>query len=206
MKRVLITATLALLVAGCSSSPTPRFYTLTPQAPPAEVAAGAPAAPAAPSAAARPSVGVAAVTLPQTVDRPQMVTRTGANEVAISELNRWAGPLKDDVARVLAENLARLSGNAQVFAYPSAGAAIADYRVLVDFQRFDGKDGGEVLLEALWTVQSAGGEIVSAGRSAAREATDAPGYEALASAYSRALAKLAGYIAPALKDLPPAKR
>ena len=50
------------------------------------------------------------------------------------------------------------------------------------------------------------GDIVSAGRSAAREPVGAAGYDALAAAYSRALSKLSGYIAPALRDLPAAGR
>lgn len=199
MKRALPSLFVALLAAGCGTSPTPRFYTLSPQAP--AVSAPGPAA-----TAGRPSVGVAAVTLPEAVDRPQLVSRTGVNEVAIAQQHRWAGPLRDEVPRVLAENLSRLSGNPRVVAHPAAAAAAADYRVLVDFRRFDGTVGGEVVLEALWTVQSAKGDIVSAGRSAAREPVGAAGYDALAAAYSRALSKLSGYIAPALRDLPAAGR
>jgi uncharacterized lipoprotein YmbA len=199
MKRLIVVIALALAAAGCGSSPKPKFYTLSPEAPAAATAAAS-------APVGRPSVGVAAVTLPEAVDRPQLVNRTAANEVAIAQQHRWAGPLKDEVPRVLAENLSRLTGNPQVAAHPSAAATGADYRVRVDFQRFDGTAGGDVVLEALWTVQSAGGEVLSAGRSAAREPTGAAGFDALAAAYSRALAKLAGYIAPAVKDLPAAKR
>ncbi|HSO07289.1 MAG TPA: PqiC family protein [Pelomicrobium sp.] len=192
-------AVAALFLAGCCSSPKPKFYTLSPQAP---AAATAPAA----APTGRPSVGVAAVTLPDSVDRPQLVTRTGANEVAIAEQHRWAGPLKAEVPRVLAENIARLTGNPQVSAHPAAAAASADYRVVTDFQRFEGTVGGDVVLEALWMVQTTGGDLVTAGRSAVREPTGAAGYEALTAAYSRALARLAGFIAPAVKDLPAPKR
>jgi uncharacterized lipoprotein YmbA len=197
--RVVTFAVAALLLAGCGSSPKPKFYTLSPQAPAME---SAPAA----APTGRPSVGVASVTLPDAVDRPQLVTRAGANEVTIAEQHRWAGPLKDEVPRVLAENLSRLTGNPQVAAHPAAAAGLADYRVVTDFQRFEGAVGGEVVLEALWMVQTADGRIVTAGRSAAREPTGAGGYEALAAAYSRALARIAGFIAPAVKDLPAPKR
>lgn len=198
MRRIVILTAAALLAAGCGSSPKPKFYTLNPQAPAAE-----PAPAAAP--AGRPSVGVAAVTLPESVDRPQLVTRTGANEVAIAEQHRWAGPLKEEVPRVLAQNIARLTGNPRVAGHPAAAAAAADYRVVADFQRFDGALGGEVVLEALWMVQTAGGQVIAAGRSAAREPAGA-GYDTMAAAYGRALARLAEFIAPAVRDLTPPRQ
>lgn len=197
MTRTLVVAAAMVVIAGCGSPPTPRFYTLSPQA-------SATAAPAA--TVDRPRIRVGPVSLPESVNRPQFVTRTGTTEVAIAEQHRWAGPLKDEVPRTLASDLARLTGNPQVAADPFGAATWVDYRVTVDFQRFEGVLGGDVVLEAQWTVMAFNGDIATAGRSDVREPAGVAGYEALAAAYGRALSKVADSIAPALKNLPPAKR
>ena len=197
MTRILLIAAASVVITGCGSPPTPRFYTLSPQAS-ATVAAAA--------AVDRPRIRVGPVTLPESVNRPQFVTRTSATEVAIAEQHRWAGPLKDEVPRTLAADLARLTGNAHIAADPFAAATSIDYRVIVDFQRFEGVLGSDVVLEALWTVRAYNGDTVASGRSDVREPAGAAGYDAMAAAYGRGLSKLADAIAPALKDLPAARR
>ena len=69
------------------------------------------------------------------------MTRTGASQVTINEFERWAGPLKGEIARTIAENLTQLLGGASVFAYPQSANVEADYKVLVDVQRFDSAPG-----------------------------------------------------------------
>lgn len=197
MTRTLLVAAAILVIAGCGSPPTPRFYTLSPQA----SAAGVPAA-----AVDRPRIRVGPVSLPESVNRPQFVTRTSATEVVIAEQHRWVGPLKDEVPRTLAADLARLTGNSHIAADPFGAATSVDYRVTVDFQRFEGFLGGDVVVEALWTVRAFNGDTVAAGHSDVRESAGAAGYDAMAVAYGRALSKLADAIAPALAELPSAKR
>ena len=50
-------------------------------------------------------VGVGPVQLPQYVNRPQIVTRTGRNELEVAPFARWGEPLEENYSRVLAENL-----------------------------------------------------------------------------------------------------
>jgi len=188
----LFVAVVALLAAGCASTPAPRFYTLSAQI------ESAPYAPA-------PSVSVAAVTVPDVVDRPQLVVAVNANEVIILEQHRWAEPLKGELGRVIAENLSRMTGNAHIAAYPQNASLNADYRVLVDFQRFSGQPQGAVVLEALWSLRAANGETLRSGRARAQQTAEG-GYDALVAAYSRALASISAEIAAALGDLPAAKR
>ena len=195
MIRTLTAIAVILAIAGCATSPKPRFYTLSPQ--PAVAAA-----PIGTAASDRPRILVGPVMLPDAVNRPQLVTRVGANEVAIEEQHRWAGPLKDEVPRILAADLERLTRNPRLSADPFAAASAADYRLTVDFQRFEGVVGDDVTLDALWTVLRTNGDVVSTGRSVLREPAGAPGYDALTAAYSRALSKLADSIAPALNALP----
>lgn len=192
----LVLAACVALVAGCGASPKPRYYTLSANAPPSGPGA----------ARDLPAIAVGAVTVPDAVDRPQIVVRTAGNELRIVEGHRWAEPLKTELPRLLADDLARATGNPRVSAHLQSASVGADYRVLVDFQRFDGTPGGEVALDALWTVRAANGDVVRAGRASARERTAADGYEALVAAYGRAVAQVAGEIARQLDGLPATKR
>ena len=128
-----------------------------------------------------------------------------ANEVSLLEQHRWAGPLAGEIGRTIAQNLSRATGNPYVLAYPQAGSLSADYRVMVDIQRFSGKLDGEVEVEALWSVRAAQGSVLHSGRASARE-TSGKTYDTLVAAYNRALGKISAEIAPTVKALPPVKR
>jgi uncharacterized lipoprotein YmbA len=176
----------AAVLAGCGSSPKTNFYTLS---------SGAAPLPAAP---APYRVALGAVTVPDVIDRPQLVTRTGANQVTIEEFARWAEPLKSEIPRVIAANLARELDGALVSTYPQSAGMDADCRVLIEVQRFDSAPGDAATIELLWTVRPAKGEAKS-GRSVAREATAGAGNDALAAAHSRALAAASRDIAAAIR-------
>jgi len=176
--------------SGCGRSPSATFYTLTAMAPEA-----------ASPVAARHSVSVGPITLPDLVDRQQLVIRVAADRVDILETHRWAEPLKSEIPRLLAENLARLLRPAWVSAYEQSASRDAEYRVLVDIQHFESVPGEGVTIEALWSVhQNSIGNVPRKGRSLVHEPSAATGYDALIAAHSRALAAISGDIAQALRE------
>jgi len=177
-----------VLLAGCSS-PRVAYYTLN------ATAATDVAAPALGPVALGP------VTLPDVLDRPQLVVRTGANRVEILETHRWAESLKSEIPRIIAQNLALLLKPARVSSYPQNAGLDADYRVLVDIQRIEMTAGEGVTLDALWSVRRSGGGTPQAGRTVASEPAGAPGYDSLVAAQSRALAVVSRDLAQALRTL-----
>jgi uncharacterized lipoprotein YmbA len=134
----------AIGLAGCASSPSARFYTLTPISPQE-------AKPSAP--ATNPvSVSIAPVEIPDYLERPQIVTRDGQNELSLAEFDRWAGSLSDNISAVLAENIGLLLGSDRVFVYPRMSAEKADYTVAIRVLRLDCVLGDRVLFKAQWTL------------------------------------------------------
>ncbi|MBL8484322.1 MAG: membrane integrity-associated transporter subunit PqiC [Rhodocyclaceae bacterium] len=144
------------------------------------------------------SAVIGPVSLPEAVDRTQMVLFVVPDRVAISDTRRWAAPLKSEVPRVLAGAVARLLGGARVAVSGQAGAALADYRVAVDFRRFDGIAGQGVVLEAGWNLQAQDGRVLDSGGGEYRTENPQLGYADLPAALSGALAQLAREIAAAL--------
>jgi uncharacterized protein len=182
-------ACLALLaLAACGTPPKERYYTLSP------ASASAPAA-----GGSALSIAVGPVTLPEVIDQPQMVVQVAANQVAIYEFQRWASPLKSEVARVIAANLAQELGTTRVLAYAQTTLPNPDYQVLVDIQRFDSVLGEAVTIDALWSVRRAAGGAPRTERSSVRETVSGPGFDALVAAHSRALGAVSRDIAGAIR-------
>lgn len=180
-----IQVAVAVLLAACGSTPKESFYTLS-APPPVEA-----------SATATISIVVGPVTVPEAVDRTPMVIRTGPNQVDIADLHRWAEPLKAAIPRVLAAHLARALGTARVTSSRQAGGAEADYRVAVEVSRFESSFTDGATLEAAWTIIGKAGTV--RGRTVARETASPGDHAGIASAHSRALEKLAGDIANAMR-------
>ncbi|MEI6195253.1 MAG: PqiC family protein, partial [Verrucomicrobiota bacterium] len=137
------------------------------------------------------------------VDRPQFTVQLAPNRVAVDEFNRWAAPLNENIARVVAGDLATMLGTPRV----TSGALtsfIPDYRVTLDIQKFASVPGKSVQIEAVWIVRKSAGGVSLSGRTIASE--PAPGdYEALAAAHSRALAKVSSDLAAAIRTEADAK-
>ena len=183
-------------LTGCAGSSAPvRLYVLTPP-PEARVA---PLGPAVPGGLA---LGVGPVRLPGLLDRPQIVTRRGADEIDAAEFHRWAEPLADSVPRILAENLAALWKTDRVAIFPWDPEQAVRYQVVVDVMRFDGAMGGDVVLDARWRILATHGKELAANRSLLTQPTGGAGYPAVVAAMSRALAALSREIAATLDTLP----
>lgn len=181
---------ITLLIAGCGRSPQVQFYTLTPVVP----------SEASLLVKAAPSIAIAAVTLPELVDRPQLVVADTGTKVAILETRRWAEPLKSAIPRLLAENLSRLINAEQISFYPQHAADRADYRVFVDFQRFEATDT-TVIVDALWSIRSVKTDKSLSGRSRITEPIANAEFETLVAAYSRALAAVSRELARSVQTI-----
>jgi len=141
---------------------------------------------------------VGPVSIPASVDQPEFVVQVAPNRVEVEEFNRWVAPLSDGIARAVAGDLTVLLGTPDVATTPLVNFN-PSYWVTIDVQRFDSIRGQEALLEAVWTVRRTTGGETRSGRTLARETVQGDGFDALAAAHSRALAKMSGDIAAAIR-------
>ncbi|HET9120523.1 MAG TPA: PqiC family protein [Solirubrobacterales bacterium] len=185
--RVLPVCATFLALTGCLGSSRPaRFYTLEP----AQVRESPG------SNATDVTLAVGPVELPDYVDRPQIVTRTGANELVIAEFDRWGGSLDNQVTSSLVAALRDRLASRQIAVAPWRSAIIPGgnpYRVAVSVSRFDGIPGQSVVLQARWElIAQKDGKAESLGvkEASVTERIDGPGYDALVAAMQRALVSL----------------
>lgn len=186
------TLCLLLALAGCASSPDARFYTLSAPAavPPRDASAIVPP---------HYSVAVGPVSVPETVDRPQLVIRRGDHRIEITELHRWAQPLRLEIAGAIANGLERRLPQARIALYNVQTVRDPDCRVQMDIERFDAVLDETVTMQGWWTV-----------RCNAQPAKTAPfmeqvpahgGYDAIAAAYAQASSAIAEKVADAVAVL-----
>ena len=191
-----------LLLAGCGgSSQRVEFYTLNPLS-------GLQAQANTPATDQKISIGVGPVEIPEILDRPQIVTRTGPNKLNIDEFHRWAGRLDEGFAGVLAENISLLLATDQVTVYPWPADFKPHYRVGLKIRYLEGQWGKDVLLEAIWKVSGQQShQTSSVQKSVIRDPlAPEPDYEALVAAYSRAIAQLSREIVKEIQNLQSGKK
>lgn len=179
---------LGTAMTGCSRSPQVNFYTL------GTITGAKPAEPL----SAPPAVSVTQISLPDLVDRPQLVERLTGNRVEILEMQRWAEPLKDGIARLLVDTLANRLASDLVTAYPQTGVREPDYKVTLDIRRLDATSD-LVYLDAVWNVSRTSGGSIKTGRSNVQENRGREGYEALVAAYNRAIVSAGSDIVGAIR-------
>jgi len=182
-RRFTLAVALCFALGACGSSPTERFFTLS-----------APTVPM--PQAADYVVVVGPITIPEIVDRPQIVLRTGSEQVEIAEQARWAAPLKSEIPRVIADELTRLLKGARTVTSTERTNGTPDYRVIIDIPRFESSLRDGATLQASWTVQAPDGS--QSGQSVVNEPARG-NYDSLVAAHRQALARLSRDIAAAIE-------
>jgi uncharacterized lipoprotein YmbA len=141
--------TLALVLAGsllggCSSSTrATRFYVLNPLDPGPALVSGTDHSEAL-------SVEVAALHLPQYLERPQIVTRSSENRLELAEFHQWGGNLRKNMMRVLAKNLSQLLDTPHIAISPYRPRVSPHFRVELEVMRFERDPDGQVRLSTQW--------------------------------------------------------
>ena len=202
-------ATVAL--PGCSGPP-PRLYVLTPlsdavqnngpsdhQADPG----GAKARIGGGNGSAGRALGVRPVVLPEYLDRSEIVSYSGPNQLDADGDNRWAERLPANITRVLAKNLSVLLNSDRVRILPARDVERFDCEIAVDIDQFERTITGDSVLDARWAILDGISEHVLVRQRTRRTVhVDDDRYPALVAAMNSNLAALSRDIASAVSALP----
>lgn len=196
---LLFSSAFLAVFSGCfGPSPTSRFYTLTP------VETRKPSV----NTGLDVAVLVGPVTIPDYLDRRQIMTRSGRNELHLAEFDRWGGSLDGEITRVLIAGLGERLAPIRIAVLPWRSSSLTDarriYRIPINVIRFDGTPGETVILDAAWVVavkEAKQEETLLATESTISEEVRGKDYGALVAAMGRAVDRLGKEIADSLSQL-----
>lgn len=135
----------SLLTACTASNDTTRFYTLKP-------------------ATSRilnnnvdsdsHSISIESLTIPRLLNRPQIVSRIGNNEIRRAEYHQWGGSVVEEIKQLLIYTLNQELSNTGDYVSPSDSRSRPDYNLYLDINRLDGQLGEEAMIELTWLLES----------------------------------------------------
>lgn len=185
-----VAAAVALLVdGGCSTSPPMHYYTLTEVPAPSRLTSVDNTMP----------IRLDRITIPEELNRSQLVRRVDPTRLQIVENDRWAAPLEDTIRRVLSNDLAtRLPLNMIANPYdPSVGEKRQS--LAVDIEDFYGDAACTVTLRAIWVLKQPDNRSTHGVEEVRVPATGGcSGSTVLPPAMSQALGELSDRIAAAI--------
>jgi uncharacterized lipoprotein YmbA len=194
--KVILLGAILTALAGCAgTSPPSNFYVLNslPESPAAKQPAGD---------ENKLSIGIGPVTLPDYLNRSQIVTRVSPNELKVAAFDRWAEPLESSFPRILTENLAALLNTNQIVIFPWRQFVPFEYQVAVDVVRFDAEAEGKAVLITRWAIIAANRETILMQRKSTFEAPlKSQSYSSIVSAQSQTMIDFSHEIAAAIKTI-----
>ncbi len=104
--------------------------------------------------ASKTALSVGPLTLPAYLDRKEIVTAGGSNDLKIAEFQIWGESLDSAITRVVAENISQLLDNPAVAPFPDV-VINEDYKTVILVRRFEMGVDHKVHLDASYTLKPA---------------------------------------------------
>jgi uncharacterized lipoprotein YmbA len=132
------------------------------------------------------------VRLARYLDRPEIVRAAGGTRLVVEDGQRWASPLDEMITQVLSQDLEQRLPGSIVLRERGSLAGEPELVAGVEIDRFETDGAGQAVLSAKFTVRPAGNDsVLRDGRVEASVAPTGLGTNALVSALSESLARLA---------------
>jgi len=140
---IALSAVYLLVLSACVSSPPVRYYSLSPidtdyQQDPDDAV----------------MLGIGPLSIPDYLNRSQIVTRDVDAQMRMDDFSRWTEPLTDSMHRIISTDVDNLLHGVVVVMYPYEAVVRShlDYRLVGDVNRFDADSSGLVVLEIQWAI------------------------------------------------------
>lgn len=183
---------LVAALTGCGSSTPLRYHALS----------GTPTAPVAQGHVAA-LVEVLPITIPERINRDEVVMTGPDGRLDVRSGERWAAPLGDEFRQLVDDALWTRVRAADVFAapVPASTSGLPQYRLALKLERLEARPGALAVAEASWTVRRLPQGQPAICRAGFTEPLGSTDTDAAVVALSRASTRLAGAVAASLERL-----
>ncbi|MBF0183522.1 MAG: membrane integrity-associated transporter subunit PqiC [Magnetococcales bacterium] len=173
-----------LLHACVTGSPPVRYYLLTPT----PAAASKTASPAT-TPVQQPLLVIEPVELPPYLNRTHIVTRSSSNHLQLAQFEHWGDTLRDNISRVLLENLSSQLGSNRLTPPTTLQQEKPAYRLATQISQFELGPENRVTLQARWRLldNQSGKTVVSEQTLLHSDPINPANYDAIAAAMSELL-------------------
>ena len=191
-KKTLISFAFATSLLGCATSPPTHFYTLS-------NVSSSPATISNQVDAKSIKIQIGAISIPEVVDRPQLVISNPDHRVDILYQERWSQPLRNEISAAVISNLQQLIPGA-VITDSRIKTIDADYRISLDVRKFETTPRA-TSVAILWKIEGLKNSKTISQESQATENVEGGGYEQAVAAHSQALQKVSKELAKSIKEI-----
>lgn len=147
-------------------------------------------------------IAIGPVSIPEYLDRPQMVTKNKDGTLLFAQFDRWGEPLDSGIARLLNEGLASLLPQASFQLFPCNFTIPLNYQVIVEIIQLESELNKDMALTAQWSIIDAKSrKLLLTRRSQVIKPIDPHNYSGLSKALGAACFSLSKEIAVNLSAL-----
>ncbi len=183
-----ILISLVILLSACGTSPKTNFYLLNAEHD-SEIITRE-----------KIAIGVWKVYLPELIDRPEIVTRTGTHTIELADFHRWAGGLSSNVSLLIANELSHNLKTGHVDVYPWSTYRNFDFQVKVHIWEFYGELSGESKINGAFVILNGKGDKkIQEEIFSFKEKVKNESYSEMAAAMSRLVVSLSEQISQSIK-------
>ena len=177
--RYIIAVIIFALLSGCGTPPS--FYMLTPKAKikNGEIPKG------------KEVVGISTVSIPDYLNRKEIMTKTGSAKLSMHNNQLWASNLAENIQNVLKIDLSAKTDRYTFLSYPWEEPVDDIYRVYLSIDTLDIDDNGEIRVSGRWSIVNMNSRsIVVSKEFAYSEIINSQDYESMAEAVSGFIDKI----------------
>lgn len=100
------------------------------------------------------SISIQSLLVPRLLDRPQIISRIGDNEINRSEFHQWGGSVVEEITHLLTDTMEYEFSDSDYFILRSDSRIRPKYRLYIEIKRLDGTLGEAAHIELVWLLES----------------------------------------------------
>jgi len=197
MTKTILFIIFSLTISACSSTPNTEYYSLLAQTKDHQNISSN-------NTDQNNSIGIGPLVIPDMLNNFGIISIKNGNQLSLAIYDLWAGNLKNNITQVLADNISSQLDNERVWPFPWDNRNRPKLQVRIILERFMGELGGQVTLQAKWTLlDEYGRKELQTNKSAFSQATTSDSYADYVAALNRTLHQLSQEITLSISQYKP---